>query len=99
MNSSPIYVFAKWQVKEEQLQMVLDVLPELVQKTREEEGNLFYKIHQSHSDAHTLVLYEGYQDENALDLHRSSVHFKELVIQRIVPLLEKREVELTAELF
>lgn len=99
MNNHPIYAFAKWQVKEEELQTVLDVLPELVQKTREEEGNLFYKIYQSHSDNHTLILYEGYQDENALDAHRSSVHFKELVIKRIVPQLEKREVELTSELF
>ncbi len=94
-----IYTFAKWEVKEEHLQEVLKLLPELAEKSRAEQGNLFYNIHQSLSDTHTLLLSEAYADENALEEHRASEHFKNLVVKRIVPLLEKREVTLTHEIF
>lgn len=93
----PIYVFAKWQVREGALQTVLDLLPELIQYTKNEEGNVCYHIYQSHTDTHTLLLYEGYEDEASLDAHRSSNHFKEIVVKQIVPLLEKREVHPASE--
>ncbi|MDJ1491776.1 putative quinol monooxygenase [Cytophagaceae bacterium DM2B3-1] len=93
-----IYVFAKWKVKEGQLETVLSLLPDAVKKSTEEEGNLFYKIHQSNSDPNTLVLFEGYKDEAALNEHRNSTHFQTLVVGQIVPLLEEREVTLTTYL-
>lgn len=99
MKQQPIYVIAKWQVKEDSLQDVLTLLPELVQQTRNEEGNLIYNIHQSLSDTHTLVLFEAYKDDAALDHHRGSAHFKEIVLQQIVPLLTDRQVELAHALF
>ena len=98
MKQQSIYTFATWQVKKEYLQNVLMLLPELVQRSMGEEGNLLYKIYQSHSDTNTLILVEGYKDEAALDKHRVSDHFKNLVINQIVPLLEKREILITHEL-
>ena len=98
MKQQPVYTFAKWQVQEEHLQEVLSILPQLVKSSTNEEGNLFYKIHQSLSDTHTLILFEGYKDEAALDEHRGSEHFKNLVIKQIVPMLEKREVVITNEI-
>lgn len=93
----PVYTFAKWRVKEGQLVAVLDLLAELTAKSKAEEGNLLYKIHQSISDANTLILFEGYKDESALAAHRSSEHFQSLVIGKIIPLLEDREIVATYE--
>jgi quinol monooxygenase YgiN len=45
-------------------------------------------VHQSNSEANTLILYEGYKDESALDEHRNSQHYQTLVVGKIVPLLE-----------
>jgi quinol monooxygenase YgiN len=98
MSQKPIYVFARWQVKEGQLDTVLNLLPEVVTKSTAEEGNLFYTVHQSNSDVNTLVLYEGYKDEAALNEHRNSAHFQTLVIGEIIPVLEDREVILTTQL-
>lgn len=92
MSNQPIHVFAKWQVKEGQLDNVLQLLTEAVKKSREEAGNLFYTVNQSTTDAHTLMLYEGYVNEAAVNEHRNSAHFQETVIGQIVPLLENREV-------
>jgi len=92
MSTQPIHVFARWQVKEGQLDTVLQLLTEVVKKSREETGNLFYTVNQSTTDTHTLMLYEGYVSEAAVNEHRSSPHFQETVIGGIIPLLENREV-------
>lgn len=98
MNQKHIHVFAKWQVKEGQVDVVLKLLEVVARKSTEEKGNLFYNIHQSNSDHQTILLYEGYTDEKALDEHRNSEHFRNLVMESIVPLLEHREVILTTQI-
>ena|SRR6218665_2209843 len=95
MSQKPVHVFAKWQVKDGQLSTVLPLLEEVTKKSTEEAGNLFYKVHQSNSDANTLILFEGYSNEAAVAEHRNTAHFQEIVIGKIVPLLESREVTLT----
>ena len=98
MNNQPIFTFAKWRVKEGELAAVLSLLAELIAKSTAEEGNLLYQIHQSNSDETTLVLYEGYKDEAALAEHRKSEHFQTLVIGKIIPLLEEREIIIATRL-
>lgn len=98
MHTEPIYVFAKWQVKVEHLSTVLSLLKEVVEKSRAEKGNLFYKLHQNTSAENILVLFEGYVSEAAVEEHRNTRHFQEIVLQSIVPLLENREVIVTKSL-
>jgi quinol monooxygenase YgiN len=98
-SSTTLHVFAKWQVKEGRLDTVLNLLTEVVKKSKAEEGNLFYKVHQDNAAANTLLLFEGYKDEAALEAHRNSAHFQKIVVGEIVPLLEAREVMVTSQLF
>lgn len=97
MSENPVYTFAKWRIKEGQLDAVLELLAELTVKSTAEEGNLIYKVHQSISDANTLILFEGYKDESALAAHRNSTHFQMLVTGKIIPLLEEREIVVAHE--
>lgn len=92
MSEQAIYVYAKWQVKEGKLDEVLQILNETSKKSSEEKGNLFYKIHQSQTDQNTLILFEGYENESALEFHKNSEHYQNLVVSQIIPLLENREV-------
>ncbi len=39
------------------------------------------------------MIYEHYVDEGALTAHRETPHFKAIIQGEIIPLLEKREVE------
>ncbi len=94
MNQPPIYLFATWKVKPGKVDTVIQLLHEMVPKTRAEAGNLFYTLHQGKDDDHRIVLYEGYKDEAALQAHRDADYFKEIVLGKIVPLLETREVVL-----
>ncbi len=97
MEQKPVYVFAKWLVKEGKIALVLNLLAEVAKKSTQEKGNLFYKIHQSNSEPNTLILFEGYTDEAAVDEHRNSAHFQNLVIGTIIPNLENREVILASQ--
>jgi len=96
MKPKTITTFAKWQVIEGQLENVLSLLKEAVAKSSAEAGNLKYQVFQGNENDHTLMLFEEYTDKEALDFHRSSPHFQEVVVQKIVPLLENREVILAS---
>ncbi|OXA88960.1 putative quinol monooxygenase [Flavobacterium hercynium] len=91
-NQNPVHVFATWKVKEGQIENVLNLLKTVHDESVKEKGNLFYTIHQSNSDANTLVLFEGYTNDDAVLQHRESVYFQEIVLGQIVPLLEKRDI-------
>lgn len=99
MSEQAIYVYAQWNVKEGKLDEVLQILTQAAKKSSEEKGNLFYKIHQSKSDQNTLILFEGYENETALEFHKNSEHYQNLVVKEIVPLLESREVILMDQVF
>ncbi|PAM93755.1 antibiotic biosynthesis monooxygenase [Flavobacterium sp. IR1] len=91
-NQNPVHVFATWKVKEGQIENVLNLLKTVHDESVKEKGNLFYTIHQSNSDANTLVLFEGYTNDDAVLQHREAVYFQEIVLGQIVPLLEKRDI-------
>jgi len=95
-NQNPIHVFATWKVKKGYIKNVLEILKTVSAKSIKEEGNLFYKIHQDNTDANTIVLAEGYANEAALDRHRNSAHYRDLVLGQIIPLLDTRKVVLTS---
>ncbi|MCP2029744.1 quinol monooxygenase YgiN [Flavobacterium sp. HSC-32F16] len=97
-NQNPIHVFATWKVKEGQLENVLSLLKTVHDQSIKEDGNLFYTIHQSNSDMNTILLFEGYINEAAVAEHRNAAYFQELVLGKIVPLLDNREIVLATPL-
>ena len=99
MENKAIVIFAKWQVAEGNLEEVLTALNELATLSRQEEGNLAYHAHQSLSDEHSILLFETYRDEAALDFHRNSAHYQQYGLNTIVPMLSNREVSITKEIF
>lgn len=85
-------VIVKWQIKESETNSVLELLPALVEATRNEKGNLFYHIFQSETNPNELILHEAYANEDAATLHRATKHYQDIVAARIVPHLQVREV-------
>jgi quinol monooxygenase YgiN len=59
-----------------------------------EPGCKLYHANRSADNPDIFLLYEHYADQAALDAHRSTPHFKEIIEGVIIPLLEKREREL-----
>ena len=98
MSNTTIHTFAKWKVKKGEIHKVLKLITELSEKSSKEEGNLIYKVFQSNTHPDVLMLFESYKGEASIEAHRASGHFQEIVLKKIVPLLENREVIQASEL-
>ncbi len=59
-----------------------------------EPGCTLYQASRSQQNPDLLLLYEIYADEAALQAHRETPHFKEIIEGTVVPMLERREREL-----
>ncbi|KLT67201.1 MULTISPECIES: putative quinol monooxygenase [Pedobacter] len=92
-------LIVKWRIKESETPAILNLLEELVEKTRNEPGNISYHIYQSAENNNELILHERYVDSDAVELHKSSDHYQQIVFQKIIPHLEVREVNILKKLF
>ena len=54
-----------------------------------EPGCKLYHANRSADNPDIFLLYEHYADQAALDAHRNTPHFKEIIEGLIVPLLER----------
>lgn len=92
-------LIVKWKIKETETAGVLSLLAELADQTKKEKGNLAYAIYQSEKDPNEVILHERYADEEALEAHKNSNHYQEIVAGKIIPHLEVREVLFVKQLF
>lgn len=92
-------IIVKWKIKESETARIMQLIPELVEKSRAEEGNIFYHIYRSLNDPNELILHEGYANDEAAEKHKNSAHYQETVAAQIVPHLEIREVTIVEQLY
>jgi autoinducer 2-degrading protein len=62
--------------------------------TRQEPGCRMYLAHKSLAEPRRFFLYEQYDDDAALQAHRQSLHFDELVQRGLFRIIEHRVPEL-----
>ena len=72
---------------------VASLLTQLADATRTEPGNVSFEAYRGLSDEREIVLLERYESLSALTSHRASSYYKDLVVEQIVPRLDKRVVE------
>ncbi|AQW54512.1 putative quinol monooxygenase [Streptomyces violaceusniger] len=85
-------VVARYRTKEGEENTVLPLLDTVAAASRQEPGNLAYRVHQGTEDPRAIVLYEEYVSEAAFTAHCATPHFQEIVLGRVVPLLDSRDV-------
>lgn len=88
-----IKVIAKQTIKEDKIEEFKSIVSELVAKTREEEGCIFYQLFQDVKDKKTLTFLEEWQSMEALQTHMQSPHFKEAMPK--LALLQEKEGEIS----
>ena len=89
-----LLVIAKHTMKKGEEDAVLSVLPRLIEAARTEPGNLSFVAYRQLDDERTYVLLERYKSREAFAAHQQTTHFKELVLEQIVPRLDDRVLEL-----
>jgi quinol monooxygenase YgiN len=91
-TAEPVVVLARWETTEAFLGEVLAQVAALRPQSLAEPGCLGYEAFQGVDEPATVLLVERYRDGAALDAHRNSVHYREVVVERILPLLTDRRV-------
>jgi len=92
-------LIVKWKIREDKRSEIMELLPTLAEATKKETGNLLYAVYQSEADPNELILHERYADDAAAEAHKASNHYREIVVGKIIPHLESREVTIVNQLF
>jgi len=74
-------------------QRVAEILASLAHASRQEPGCVSYVPHTVDGEPDTVVIYEQYLDQKAVDAHRSSAHFRDFAVGGLYQLMLDRQVE------
>lgn len=88
-----VQVIARHTVSAGNEEEVLALLARLAEATREEPGNLAFDVYRRADDGRHLAILERYVSREALAAHRETPHFKDLLLDRVVPRLDERTGE------
>jgi quinol monooxygenase YgiN len=94
-RSDAVVTVAHWLTTDDARTDVLEYVAALATHSLAEPGCLGYEVLQALDDPNSLILIESYRDAAALDVHRSSTHYREMVIGKILPLLSDRHIDIT----
>lgn len=72
---------------------VAEMLMDLTRASRQEPGCVSYVPHTVEGEPDTVVIYEQYRDQQAVEAHRASPHFREHVVGGLYQLMLDRQVE------
>lgn len=70
------------------------ILRELTPASRAEPGCVSYIPHRVESEPDTVVIYEQYRDQAALDAHRASPHFAKYAVAGLYQRMLERSLEM-----
>lgn len=66
-------------IKQDKINEYKSLIFKLIEETRKEEGNISYVLHEDIENKGHFLLIEKWKDQEALDFHFNSEHFKTLV--------------------
>lgn len=92
--ANAITVVARWQALPGRAGTVLALVAALREASLAEADCLGYEVFRGAGDDDAILLLERYRDRAAIDAHRESAHYRELLVARVLPLLASRQVEL-----
>jgi quinol monooxygenase YgiN len=79
--------------REDDREEIAQILKQLTPLSREEPGCVSYIPHTVESDPNTVVIYEQYEDEAAVEHHRGTPHFAKYAIGGLYQKMLERNVE------
>jgi quinol monooxygenase YgiN len=79
--------------EQDDIAKITEILGPLTAASRLEPGCVTYVPHVVEGDPTTVLIYEQYADETALEHHRSSPHFNRYVIGGLYQRMKDRQVE------
>ena len=69
---------------------IAEILRSLTTASRQEPGCVSYVPHAVYGDPDTIVIYEQYRDQEALEAHQQSAHFKRYAVGGLYQRMRER---------
>ncbi|PZE21079.1 putative quinol monooxygenase [Paenibacillus xerothermodurans] len=89
-----VALIARYKVKPNETQQVIQLLQQMQAKIKEfEPACQIFRVHRPTDHSDVLVLYEVYTDIEAMEAHRGTDHYRNIIEGQVAPLLEGRERE------
>ena len=85
-----LVVIARYLVTAGQESVVEPLLGENAVASRTEPGCLEFTVFRAIDEPRAFLLYERYTDDAAFQAHRKTPHFKSIIEDQVVPLLDER---------
>ena len=71
-----IKVVAKFEVEPDRIGEFKQIASELIDETRQEEGNISYELYQNNKNEQILTFIEEWKNQKALETHMETNHFR-----------------------
>ncbi|MEI6885499.1 MAG: putative quinol monooxygenase [Bacteroidota bacterium] len=84
---------ARINVKPEAIEQFISLAKTMVENSNTEQGCLCYKLYQEVGNPQSFIFYEVYENQDAVDFHNSSGHFKTFIEQISDLVSEKSQVD------
>jgi quinol monooxygenase YgiN len=72
---------------------ITEILRNLALASRKEPGCVTYVPHHVDGDPETVLIYEQYRDQEAVDAHRATPHFEQYAVGGLYQLMKERATE------
>jgi quinol monooxygenase YgiN len=80
-----------WEVRDGEVARAAELIARFAPLAREEPGVEFLMVHQSASNPAHFLFYEVFRDAAAFEAHQQTPHFRTMIMEQGLPLLNKRE--------
>ncbi|MEL6558841.1 MAG: putative quinol monooxygenase [Bacteroidota bacterium] len=87
-----VSILAIYHIKQGQKLHVKSLMQEMADASSNESGNLLYQLNISDSQPDKLFIFETYENQEALDLHKQSSYYQNIVAVKVADLLACKEV-------
>jgi quinol monooxygenase YgiN len=79
-----------WQVREGQLDAAIAIIARFVPEARKEPGLELLTVQRDNADPSRFLFYEIYANAAAFEAHQETPHFKAMIMEQAIPLLQHR---------
>lgn len=80
-----------WQVRAGEEEKAEDIIARFAPEARKEPGLELLMVSRGAADPRHFLFYEVFSNQAAFDAHQQTAHFKKLILEEALPLLDHRE--------
>ncbi len=90
-NQSRLAFTVMWQVRDSEAEAAADIIARFAPEARKEPGLELLMVNRSATNPSEFLFYEVFKDAAAFEAHQQTRHFKTMILEEALPLLDKRE--------